>query len=307
MGSQRMIKYGLCLAMFLFTTGISAQKQLVLTNEATARYEAGDLMAARSSILEALASPQEKNEPYTWFVKGFIFKEIFKEIEKGNPFSENREIAVDAILRSMQLDTSDKYIVNNKNALKYLALTYYNDAVLLTRSLDETNMEYPLNFYERYKELYAYIDADKVYVSQDVEFFKNMGRACRQLYERSDGENMAYFDQMLEYYNRALAIAPNDFQTNYNLGVNYYNRGVYKIRKIDHNTEIFELIRIQDECIALFKEALPFMLSAHENDPEHGDTLKGLMAIYRSLSDQVQALAYQEELEQLISEGKVTD
>ncbi|WP_306640906.1 hypothetical protein [Sanyastnella coralliicola] len=306
MVSQRMIQR-LGALLLIIAPLFSLAQGTPKTEEAVRIYQTGDLMAARTQILDALQSSEEKDQAYTWFVKGFIFKEIFKQIEKGNPFSENREVAVEAILHSMKLDGKGEYRENNVNALKYLSLTYYNDAVLLTKSLNESNLEFPLQFYQRYKELYVHIEPAKDHKEQDLEFYKNMGKACRILYEKEDGTKVIYFDKMVDFYKMALEVAPEDFQANYNLAVNYYNKGVYKIRKIDHNTEIFELIRIQDECVALFKQALPFMLAAHEAQPEHADTLKGLMAIYRSLSDRETAMAYQEELEKLITDGKPQD
>lgn len=275
-------------------------QHLPKTQRAVERFEQGDIAAARDAVMEALQDNNERKHPYTWFVKGFVFKEIFKEIEKGNPFSENREVAVQAIRKSIALDTDSTYWNNNQKALQYLALSYYNDAVRFTRALTRENFHEPEVAFDQYKELYAIAEPAHDFTAQSVEFYKNMARACRLLYENGDTGAVLYFDKMVEYYKKALALLPDDFQANYNLSVNYYNQGVDRIRRIDHTTEIFELMAIQDECIALFRKALPFMLKAHETDPEHQNTLKGLMAIYKSLSEDERATAYREELEALI-------
>lgn len=305
MGRSRIkIQVILWLVASLIQLAAFAQPDLPQTNRAISFCEANDLMAARNTILEAVQSEKEGNHPYTWYVKGFVFKEIFKQIEKANPYSENREVAVDAILRSLEMDKTDTYVINNHNALRYLAVTFYNDAVLLTRTLDKEKIDEPVLFYERYKGLNSIVEPTKDYTSKDLEFYKNMARACRLIYEKQPEIEPVYFESMERYYFKAMEVDPNDFQSRYNLAVNYYNKGVHEIRKIDHNTEIVELMRIQDECIALFKKALPYMQSANNINPDHLGALKGLMAIHRSLSDDITSAEYREKLESLINDGK---
>lgn len=313
MGNRQLIFRGIQLLFWLVltTAGMMAQPGPI-TTQAIQRAHSGDWMAARSSILEALQNSDEKRSPYTWYVKGYIFKEIYKEIDKGNPASENREIAVEAILKSMELlagapSAEGELAENNKKALSYLALSFYNDAVLLTRSVSANNIEAPEGFYNRYKTLFAVVEPNHDFAAQDVEFYKNMARGCRIIYEKDPLNSAVYYAKSNGYLLEAIAIAPDDFQANYNLAVNHYNHGVHKIRQIDHNTEIYELIRIQDECIALFKQALPYMLKAHELEPGHRKTLGGLMAIYKSLSEDDQASAYQQKLEELIRRNKTDD
>lgn len=291
----------------LLLTVCTFGQDLPLTNKAVQRFEGGDLMAARQTVDQAVTSAGEQAHPYTWFVKGFIYKELFKEIEKQNPFSENREVAVQAIRRSMQLDTDGTYTDNNHKALKYLALSYYNDAVRFTRDLNDQNFNEPERFYERYRELYAVVDPQFDFTSQDVEFYKNLARSCRLLWQEDRAQNAVYFEQMIAFYEKAIEIDTNDFQAYYNLAVNYYNKGVYRIRSIDHTTELFELMAIQDDCVALFRQALPYMERAHELNPSHHNTLKGLMAIHRSLSEDEMAQNYQSRLEDLIKEQKADD
>jgi tetratricopeptide (TPR) repeat protein len=196
---------------------------------------------------------------------------------------------------------------NNGKALTYLAVSYYNDSVLLTRGLTPEKIDEPEKAYTRYKTLLVRVEPGKDFTPQDVEFYKNMARGSRAIYDGNPEANAVFFNLSNTYYRRAIELAPDDFQANYNLAVNFYNHGVHKIRRIDHNTEIFELIQIQDECVALFKQALPYMRKAHEVQPEHRKTLGGLMAIYRSLSDDAQAALFQKQLEELIKQGSSRD
>lgn len=291
--------------LLLVTASVVAQETLPITNKAVQQCQVDDLMGAKATILEAMLSEDEAEHPYTWFVKGYIFKEIYKQVEKKAPNSENRELAVDAILHSIELDNSRTYWDNNKSALEFLAMTYFNDAADQSRSLNQNNLDKPELYFNKYKELTLLIDPSSDFSQKEIELYRSLGGACHRLYNENKDENASYFDKANGYYEQVLERDPNDYKSNYNLAISYYNKGVHRIRQIDHNTEIFELILIQDECIDLFKLSLPYMLKAHELKPERKETLKGLMAIYKSLSNDEKASHYQQVLEKLITDGKI--
>ncbi|MDG1262817.1 MAG: hypothetical protein P8H59_12480 [Flavobacteriales bacterium] len=297
------LTYRCLLSAFLLSVASIAFGQAPLTDRAVALYQEGDLMAARDAALEAVQSPEERETAYAWFVKGFVFKEIYKQIEKANPYSENREVAVESIKMSMQLDSIGEYTDNNQKALTFIATTYYNDAVKLTKSLSFDNLEEPEKFYAKYKTIDALVEPNKSYAKQDVEMFMNLAKGNRLLYEKDMEKNTAYFDNVVDYYKKALELNPEEYSANHNLAINLYNRGVYKIRKINHNTEIFELMAIQEECVTYFKKSLPYMLKANELNKNREETVKGLMAIYRSLSDDEQAMIYETQLDIILNEG----
>jgi hypothetical protein len=284
-----------------------AQTELPLTSRAITLVQEGDLTAARQFILDAVTDPVESQNAYTWYVKGFIFKEIYKQIEKANPYSENREVAIEAIRKSMAMDVAGTYRDNNTKAIEFLATSYYNDAVRLSRSLNAENINEPERFYQRYKETEALIEPNKNYAASDVELYKNLARACMVIYEIDRERNLVFFDRGFDYYTKALALNPNDYVANYNTASGLYNQGVHYIRQISYDTEIFELILIQEKCVALFKKALPYMLQAHASDPNGKAALKGLVAIYKSLSDDESADQYQQELERLIKAGLIKE
>lgn len=305
MGSK--LKHILTAVLFIGSVAAWCQPNLPTTSQAIARVQEGDLTAAKELILQASTDPKESDDAYTWYVKGYIFKEIYKQIEKANPYSENREVAIEAIKKSMTMDVEKKYIDNNTKAIEFLATSYYNDAVRLSRSLNYENINEPERFYAKYKETEALVHPGKNYAAGDVELYRNLARACHTIYENDQVRNEVFFDRGIKYYEMALALKPNDYISNYNIASGYYNQGVHFIRKIDYDTEIFELILIQERCVALFKKAQPFMLKAHESDPTGKAALKGLIAIYKSLSDDETAKKYQDELERLIKEGVIRE
>jgi hypothetical protein len=305
MGSK--LTYILTAVLFMGSVAAWCQPNLPTTSQAIARVQEGDLTAAKELILQASTDPSENADAYTWYVKGFIFKEIYKQIEKANPYSENREVAIEAIKKSMMMDTEKKYLDNNTKAIEFLATSYYNDAVRMSRSLNYENINEPERFYARYKETEGLVHPGKNYAAGDIELYRNLARACHNIYDNDHDRNEVFFDRGMKYYEMALALKPDDYISNYNVASGFYNQGVRFIRKIDYDTEIFELILIQERCVALFKKALPYMQKAHVSDPKGKAALKGLVAIYKSLSDDAKAAEYQAELERLIKEGAIRE
>ncbi len=291
--------------LLLISTRLVAQETLPITNKAVQQCQENNLAGAEATILEAMLSSDEAEHPYAWFVKGYIYKEIYKQVENKAPNSENRELAVESILYSIDLDKQKTYWDNNKSALEFLAITYFNDAAELSRSLNRNNIDQPELYFSKYKELTLLMDPKADFSMKEIELYRSLGGACHELFNEDKENNVEFFKRANNYYLRVLELDPEDYKSNYNLAISYYNKGVYRIKQIDHNTEIFELILIQDECIELFKLSLPYMLKAHELKPDRKDTLKGLMAIYKSLSNDEKADHYQKVLEKLITDGKI--
>jgi tetratricopeptide (TPR) repeat protein len=276
-----------------------------MTKKAAQLCNSGDLIGAERTINEALKG-DEARTAYAWFVKGFIHKEIYKQIEKQSPVSTNRETAVDAIYRCLELDVKGTYYDDNLKALRFLAVTYYNDAVDLINSLSPESTTQPESYFAQFKAIMKVADPFYDFRDNDIDFYKAMAQGYETLHKSYPG-NQDYINSSIRYYKLALAINPEDYESNYNTAINYYNRGVQRIGQIDHNTEIFELLLIQEECIKLFKQSLPFMLKAHKKDPKRKETLKGLMAIYRALNEYEKSDHYKQTLQDLISQGVIRD
>jgi hypothetical protein len=140
-----------------------------------------------------------------------------------------------------------------------------------------------------------------------VELEKNLAKANRVLLESiassktsSTHKKEELFEKVVSHYLRAIELDGVDYASRYNLAINLYNRGVSELKSIDHTTSMFELMEIQDICVLLFKEALEPMLAAHNMDDNRKETLKGLMTIYRALSQNEESEKYKLLLEEAV-------
>lgn len=291
----------LLLLTLVASTALSAQVGLPLTQQAAQECNAGQLDVALKTMEVAMASGEDSH-PFAWYVLGFIHKEFYVKRDNSSMRSPHRAQAEEAILHSMDLDPAGEYADNNRNALRFLAISHYNDALQLTKTFMGANAELPEGEWERFQSLMVYVEPDYDFDANAADFFKHMGRGYNRIYLESGGEDRLLLDYSSRYYKRALDYDGDDYKANYNLAINYYNLGVKRIKQIDHNTDIFELLRIQDECVVLFQLALPYMAKAHAEDPERVETLKGMMAIHRALSNRTISDQFRTQLRDILGE-----
>ncbi|MFC0182365.1 hypothetical protein SAMN04515674_101334 [Pseudarcicella hirudinis] len=104
-----------------------------------------------------------------------------------------------------------------------------------------------------------------------------------------------------EYYKKSLAINPNDFDANYNMGVFYFNEGVKikgKVDSMDMKTYQKDGKAIEQSAISTFKESMPYFEKAWEIKKE--DDLKGnLRGLYNVLKQLEKSEAYDAKLKAL--------
>lgn len=265
--------------------------------------DSGDLIGAQS-VIELALETEEVKEAWTWYVKGFILKEIFVEIDKGNVYSKNRELAVKSIVRAQELDVEEAYSKDVRNALEFLAKTYFNQSIDQHETLDPEMMEGSQAFFLKFKETYLLADPLADFSSYSVDFYNSLANSYEKAHVmRSNDEE--YINAAIHYYKLSLALAPENYHANYNTAISYYNLAVNRIKEIDHQTEIIELLMIQEECLILFRQSLPYMLKAHKQKPKRKETLTGLMAIYRAMNEYDKSDGYKEALAELIRNGDI--
>lgn len=288
---------------FVFCGLIALSQPGPLAIKAAKLADSGDLIGAQKVIDKALET-EEAEDAWTWYVKGFIHKEIFVEIEKGSIYSENREEAVSAIKHAKELDSEGRYADDTFKALQFIAKTYFNHALDQYNTLDPEIMSTSEGYFLKFKEVYKAADPLFDITQNTVDYYKGLGQAYEELSTmRSNDEQ--YINAAIRYYKLALALSPEDYHANYNTATNFYNQAVNRIQKINHQTEIFELLLIQEECVQLFKQSLPYMLKAHKQKPKRKETLKGLMAIYRAMNEYETSDQYKETLADLIRAGEL--
>lgn len=290
---NKMSKIGYILFLMLFLP-ILVLAQPPLTVEAYNAFQEQKLSDAQVLIDKAALSNEGKNDAMTWHIKGFVYKELFNIQDNKSRTSGNREIAVNAFARSIDLDINKEFLENNQKSIRYLASSYYNDAVLIIRDTDPGTIDESEKLYNKYKETTGLIEASPDFKNKDINYYKALATGNRKIYESDRDAHKEFLMKALSNYNYVLSLDPNDYGANYNMAINLYNEGAYNIEHLDNEAQIPAIVKVQAVSIELFKEALPYMLKAHELNPEREETLKGLRGIYLSLNDEAEANKYRD-------------
>lgn len=283
------------IAILLFLPAL-ASGQLTYTFKAYKAYQEDDLPAAKAYIDSAIVDDTEKEEAQTWYIRGFIYKEIYKITDKQSRDSEAREEAIRSFKKSIELDADSEFRKQNRQGIKYLASSYYNDGVM---TLNPKEYEESADFYKRYKELILFLEPEKDFKEQDIEYYNALGSMLNQNYEKDKDRYEHLFSEAEKSFSRTLKMNPDNLLANNALGVMYYNKGVDLILSLDPFAPLEDLNRTQDKCVKIFKTAKPFLEKAHQMDPTNCEIITGLEGISFNLNDRDEVKFWHDKLVEL--------
>lgn len=247
-------------------------------------YTQGEYVLASKTIDQAVKEKEAVDDPLAWQLRAIINYEIFSRIDEKSSDSESRVIALQSALRSMELDTDEKYYDQNILILDKLSNSYYNDAVKALNPVDPGDPFFARSSFDEFVRLQKIAHPDINLDQKKIDFYRAQATAFGSLYQSNPTLNEAYFDLTIESLEEALQLDSMNVGANYNMAIYLYNEGVYKIEGLNSILDFKRVIFIEKEGVDLFKRALPYMLRAHELKPRE-ETLKGLKYLYRNLND----------------------
>ncbi|MCC7501188.1 MAG: hypothetical protein IT229_01575 [Flavobacteriales bacterium] len=265
---------------------------------ANRKYQEGDLAGARALLDAAVKDPEHAGAPEAWVLRGFVYKDLYKQAPQGPDASVLRDEAMASLYLSTELDTAKEFSQSSLQAYDFLAKTMYNDAA---RALNELDHEKAKTLFSKYKGSVLRIDPAHDFKERDVEFNNALGTVYTKRFNQTR-EEQEWFDNAVSTYQLVMELDSGNYGANYNLATLFYNRGVYNIQQISAENDIPNIQRIQEVSRDYFMQALPYMLKAFEMNPKRRETLLGLEGIYYSLQDEKQSDHYRQLFEALESE-----
>lgn len=262
---------------------------------AVAQVQAGEVDKAKSAIDSAVIDPVTSKDFEAWYLKGYIYKELYKKYDAPTRGLNYRIIAVEALKKSIELDTAKLNLDVNRQNLRSIASTFYNDAVSF---MDTTNHEKAVKYYQLFREAQVIGDPQFSFEKRDIEFKLALATQYTKLYESNRKKYEPLFVKIKELYSEVLKSDPNNVRANFNMGLLYYNQAVNIINEMDYDVDIFTLSNTQDNTIVLFKQSLPYMEKAYQLDPGRKETLIGLSGIYFSLNEEEKYKLFKEKAEE---------
>ncbi|MCX6296981.1 MAG: tetratricopeptide repeat protein [Bacteroidetes bacterium] len=289
---KRTIIFGILLLLVVVS---NAQQSRV-----TAAYtflQQNKLDSAKANIDAAVVFPETQVDGQAWYIRGFVYKTIYNQNEKGNKESFSRIEALISFKKSLALDTTQENVHENIKNIKYLATTLYNDAAA---SLDTIDFKIAIRDFDTFREYYLLVDPSKENFKQkEIDFANAIAAVYTRIYDGDKKGKIDFLALAKASYNKALELDPNNISANYNMGILYYNQAVNLINQSDYDLDIVALNDVQDNSINLFKASLPFMEKAYSLDPNKRETLLGLSGIYFSLNEKEKSNEFKQKLEKI--------
>lgn len=250
-------------------------------------YKKKNYTEAKQYIDTVLINCKDQNEDaYFWHLCGNIYFKVFTNVDSRSPIAKSRNQSVEAFTRSKSLDNDDDFLDHNKKALKILASTYYNDAAMILQNMDTLHINDVSLFFNKYKTISKLLDPDANFQNKDVEITHGLGMLYKIKYENDKKAYRHFMDSSINCFNRSIAINPNHYSSNYNLGIIYHNLGVDIILDdLEIDADLEKVIVMQEKAIGYFSDALPYLKKVYEMKPTDKAIVQGIAAVYYSLND----------------------
>ena len=281
--------------IFLLGAGLRAQAYIHY-NAALSFVQRGEVDSAKKEIDLHMQEPGSQTDPESWYLYGFVYKELYKKYENTNVSSPYRTQAYNAFRKSLEMDTVSARTKATRDNIRYLAGRFYNDAVA---TLDTVNYETSVTCYTQYREATLIVDPKFDIKKKDIEFYLALASTYNTIYSLDKKKNAKFFDLTRDTYMKVLSWDSNNYTANYNLGVLFWNKGVDIMYEIDYDDSLGAVFDVQDHSVELFKQSLPFAEKAYEIEPKREETLIVLSGIYYSLNEFEKSKDYQKMLEEL--------
>lgn len=239
---------------------------------------------------------QEKNEAYAQYTLGFLLKENYKqkpELEPTKHFRENALLAFESALK-LNFNQEQALIDNINKAQKFIISTLYNDALLKAKQFQQGNENSADAAYDYFESWNNKSLTPQSARALRIEFEKRKSERFYEFWE-ADVKQVDWLTRCIQLYEKILKEDPTDCEAMNNIAIIYYNIGVFKIKQIDADVEFDALMKIQDDALALFHQALPYAQATFNDCPKSATQYKALMFIYRAIGNDEQFNQLQQE------------
>lgn len=291
-------RFVIALCAALLSAWLPAQTDPLV--EALRSYQSGDLVSARRYIDAAVRTETHATDPEAWLVRGFVYKDLFKEKTGKIEGDELRDEAVGSLYTCLGSDKDGTYRDNAMQAYDFLARTFFNDAA---KALNERQDERATAMFAKYRETVLRVAPNTDLRAREIEFLNALGTLYNKRHNE-DRSDPRWFDLAVGTFRKVLEMDPENYGANYNLATLFFNQGVLRIRSITPEDDIPSIQQIQAVAKTSFELALPYMMKAHEMNPDRRETLIGLEGIYYSLQDEENAERFRRLFEELPPQDK---
>lgn len=284
----------------IFLISYSAIAQQDVFDNAITYYQNGDLENAKSQIDQALQDEKLSADPYAWYFKGVIYKDLYKQDKLADSLLLIRIGSTDAFKKSIELDISKEFEEQNLKNLKYLGATFFNEA---TVKLQQKKFEVSRISFDQFVVTMSIADPLMNMQEKEIEYLLSVASVNNRVYNESQYTLNDFLISAKTTYIKVIEIDQNNLLANYNIGIIYYNEAVRVIQSLGMTLDILALRDSEEKSIELFKKSLPFMEKGYAVAPEDANIIEALYEIYYSLNEEEKAESLKVKLDKIKGEN----
>lgn len=234
---------------------------------------------------------EEVSSAYTWYVRGFVFKEAYKsEILNSNNY---RNLAIESLLKCKEMQGGTESY-NPDAVLKYLATTCYNDALITANQAIDAQQTLSDKYFDQYTSLMAVVDPGYLKESAAAEYYMTKAQKLYSLWtENSCDFNLLNSSEIA--YQTALKNEPSNCDCLYNLSITSYNRGLMQ-KKNQTSEEACKDKISANEC---FERSISWLNKTEVECPGRQDVCQALLNSHKALGNQNEIIKYTKSLEEI--------
>lgn len=248
--------------------------------------------------------PDKSSDAYFLHLCGFINFNIYREIDGKSSSSPARPAACDYFIKSVNYDNKNQFTEKNLQALNSFSISYINDALMIMQKMEFKKQSKALDYYNIFKKLKSIAEPNYDFSNISIDFFNGMGRMYKMRYENDKINSKNLLDSSINYFNKSLALNPNQYTPNYDLGILYHNLGVDIIlEELDIDADLEMVILMQEQAVDYFSKSLPYLEKVYQMKPEETSIVQGIAAVYYSLNDMEKHVEYMNILKGLESKN----
>jgi len=269
---------------------------------ALACYQEDSLVCAQTEIDAAVADSAEGLLPYTWHLRAFIYRAVYKQIDKEDPTSSARAKSIESFKKSLELDKVEEFKSNNIKGVQALAISFFNDGI---RYLNVFKPDEAISSLEKHNITMRMVKPAYFNKERETTIKRKAGVIHMDRYNDDKEGNRVSFDRAIEFFNDVLDLDSNDFIANLNSGVLYHNLAVDLLMETKPELSLMEVMELQEKHVNNMQKSLVFMTKANSISPNHPGVIRALAGAYFSLHDEKKFEYYNQKLLKL--EGSHND
>jgi tetratricopeptide (TPR) repeat protein len=232
----------------------------------------GKYTEALNELESAMNSPASQLS-YTWYVKGFIYKEIFKSSTDRKSKHDARNVAVDAFLHARALNDYRANEFNVDAPLRYLVSSYYSDALMDAGSCFISDLANCDELMSHFVSMAHQVGLDSDLHLRKADYEKTVGMRLFTLW-LADWSQQDLYNEALKRMSSAIDHNPADCMSMYNRAVFHFKMseaGRSNAISCDHEGEL--------------DIALSELHKAESVCPANSDILRAILNIYKMKQD----------------------